>query len=266
MSILKWVGGKKQLVNDLDNHFPTSCKNFFEPFGGSLTVTLHVYEKYPNAKIYVSDINPKLVNMYLQLKNKPKKFIEAVDLTLKLNEDYAILREKFNSTDNKLEEAILMFILNKKCFNGIYRVNKSGKFNVPEGKNSVDWDRQKENLKTFSNFLNDPRVHIFNDNFRDFFNKHKPKPGDLVYVDPPYWETFTSYDGNGFTETDQRDLCTLCGSLKCDVVCSNSNTDMIKELYTKNFDVHELEVKRMVNRDPTKRTGTEVIMVKKNSV
>lgn len=265
MSILKWVGGKRQLLSELDKHFPIECNNYYEPFGGSLTVTLHIYEKYPNTNIHVSDINPKLVNLYTQLKKNPKKFIEVLDLTLQLNEDYSILREKFNTTQHKLEEAVLMFILNKKCFNGIYRVNKSGNFNVPEGKNSVDWDSQKENLKKFSNFLKDPRVHIFNDNFRDFFKKHKPKKGDLVYVDPPYWDTFTSYDGTGFTETDQKDLCELCKSLKSAVICSNSNTDMIKDIYGEVFDIHVLDVRRTVNRDPTKRTGTELVIVKKPS-
>lgn len=263
MSVLKWVGSKKQILNELDNYFPPTCNTYYEPFGGSLTVTLHVYKKYPNAKIYVSDINSKIINLYTQLKNNTEKFIEVLDLIIQINEEYSVLREKFNTTQNKLEEAVLMFILNKKCFNGIYRVNKSGKFNVPEGKNSVDWNSQKENIKKFSNFLKDPRVHICNENFRDFFIKHKPNHNDFVYVDPPYWDTFTSYDGSGFTETEQRDLCNIVKSLKCCVVCSNSNTDMIKEIYEQNFKIHTLNVKRMVNRDPAKRTGSELIMIKK---
>lgn len=263
MSILKWVGGKKQLLSELDKHFPATCNTYYEPFGGSLTVTLHVYEKYPDAQIYVSDINSKIINLYTQLKKNTKKFIEVLELILLLDEEYTVLREKFNTTDNKLEEAVRLFILNKRCFNGIYRVNRSGQFNVPEGKNSVDWDSQTENIKKFSKFLRDPRVHILNQNFRDFFTKHKPRPGELVYVDPPYWETFTAYDGSGFTETDQRDLCDTCKSLNCHVVCSNSNTDMIKEIYGSYFDVHVLNVKRTVNRDPTKRTGSEVLMIKK---
>ena len=263
MSILKWVGGKRQLLNELDKYFPTTCNNYYEPFGGSLTVTLHAYEKYPNANIYVSDINPKLINLYTQLKKNLNKFLEVLDIILALKEDYNVLREKFNTTKNKLEEAVLFFILNKRCFNGIYRVNKLGKFNVPEGKNSIDWDSQKENLKKFSNFLKDSRVHISNNNFRDFFKQCKITVNDLVYVDPPYWDTFTSYDGTGFSETDQKDLCNICKNIPCNITCSNSNTDMIKEIYGDVFDIHVLDVRRTVNRDPTKRTGTELVMVKK---
>lgn len=263
MSILKWVGGKRQLLNELDKYFPMTCNNYYEPFGGSLTVTLHVYEKYPNINIYVSDINPKLINLYTQLKKNLNKFLEVLDIILALKEDYNVLREKFNTTKNKLEEAVLLFILNKRCFNGIYRVNKLGKFNVPEGKNSIDWDSQKENLKKFSKFLKDPRVHISNSNFRDFFKQYKITVDDLVYIDPPYWDTFTSYDGTGFSETDQKDLCNICKNIPCNIICSNSNTDMIKEIYGDVFDIHVLDVRRTVNRDPTKRTGTELVMVKK---
>jgi DNA adenine methylase len=157
MSILKWVGGKRQLLSELDAHFPEECKRYYEPFGGSLTVTLHVYERYPNARIYVSDINPKLINLYTQLKKNPKKFIEVLDLTLQLNEDYTILREKFNTTQHKLEEAVLMFILNKKCFNGIYRVNKSGKFNVPEGKEFCGLEQSEGKFKNFFKISQGPK-------------------------------------------------------------------------------------------------------------
>lgn len=265
MSILKWVGGKRQLLNELDQYFPFTCNNYYEPFGGSMTVTLHVYEKYPNANIYVSDINPKLINLYTQLKKNTKKFLELLDIFLELKEAYGVLRDKFNTTENKMEEAVLMFLLNKKCFNGLYRVNKTGKFNVPEGKNSVDWESQKENIKKFSKFLCDSRVHISHNNFNNFFKQHQPKMGDLVYVDPPYWDTFTAYDGSGFMETDQRELCSLCKSLPCNVICSNSNTDMIKEIYGDHFNIYVVDVKRTVNRDPSKRTGTEVIMIKHTS-
>ena len=264
MSILKWVGGKKQLLNELDNHFPETVINYYEPFGGSLTVTLRVFERYPKANIYVADINPRLTNMYLQLKKNPDRFIEAVKLLIELDEDYGTMRERFNTTNSKLEEAILMFILNKKCFNGLYRVNKSGKFNVPQGKNSICWENQVDNLQTFSRFVGSPRVHISTGGFKEFFDKFHPGEGDLVYVDPPYWDTFTAYDGSGFTREDQEELFRLCASFESTVICSNSDTDMIHQLYGTVFDIHVLNVRRSVNRDAEKRRGTEVLMMKKN--
>ena len=163
MSILKWVGGKRQLLNKLDEYLPQTVNNYYEPFGGSLTMTLHIYEKYPNIQnIYVSDINTRLINLYKQLKINTDKFMEILDILLELNEDYSVIRDRFNVTTSKLEQSVLMFIINKRCFNGIYRVNKSGKFNVPEGKNKVDWDNQKNNLKRFSKFLNNNNVNICN--------------------------------------------------------------------------------------------------------
>jgi len=263
MSILKWVGGKKQLLGRLKEHFPENVTNFYEPFGGSLTVTLCVLEKYPSLNnIYVADMNPKLVNLYNQVKNNKKKFIDVAELQLKLNEDYYTLRKKFNTTQNKLEEAVLMWILNKKCFNGLYRVNKSGIFNVPEGKTSVNWEQQVENVKIFAERIKNVSIECCD--FRRFFEINpKPQKGDLVYVDPPYWNTFTAYTGMDFGEQEQRDLHQICSTLNCNVVCSNSNTDFIKDLYN-NFEIHEIEARRSINRDATNRSAQliEVIMKK----
>ena len=264
MSILKWVGGKRQLLTRLEEHVPPVVINFYEPFGGSLTVTLWIMEKYPYIEnIYVADSNPKLVNLYTQLKKNPKRFIDVVELQLKLDENYYILRNKFNTTYSKLEEAVLMWILNKKCFNGLYRVNKSGHFNVPEGKNSVSWEQQIENLKKFAVKIRNVSIECCD--FRDFFQKYKPSRNDLVYVDPPYWDTFTSYTSTVFGEQEQRDLHRICSDLQCKVVCSNSNTDFVKELYS-NFIIHEVDARRSINRDATKRTPqpVEVIMVSNN--
>ncbi len=265
MSILKWVGGKRQLLERLEEHFPTDILSFYEPFGGSLTVTLCVLEKYPSVKnVYVADMNPKLVNLYNQIKNNLDRFIGVAELQLKLNEDYYTLREKFNTTQNKIEEAVLMWILNKKCFNGLYRVNKSGKFNVPEGKNSVNWEQQIENLKRFSDKIKNVSIECCD--FRVFFERHKPVNSDLVYIDPPYWDTFTSYTGLDFGEKEQRDLYNICSKLNCKVVCSNSNTDFIKNLY-KDFTIHEVDARRTINRDSSKRSPpqpVEVIMIGNN--
>lgn len=264
MSILKWVGGKKQILNKLEEYFPPEIKNFYEPFGGSLTVTLWVLEKYPSVEnIYVADSNPKLVNLYKQIQNNPKRFINIARECLKLDCDYYILRERFNCTQDEIEEAVLMWILNKRCFNGLYRVNKSGKFNVPEGKNSVNWEQQLENIKNFSEKIKNIKIECCD--FRAFFQKHTPGEGDLVYVDPPYWDTFTAYTGTDFGEQEQRDLHRLCSGARCTVICSNSNTDFIKELYS-DFDIHEIDVRRSVNRDASKRASqpVEVIMISYN--
>ena len=263
-SVLKWVGGKRQLLDRLSQHFPKNFTRFYEPFGGSLTVTLWVLDNYPDVQsIFVADSNPRLVNLYKQIQKNPKKFLEVVDIYIELDSDYYELREKFNSTTNKLEEAVLMWLLNKKCFNGLYRVNKSGNFNVPEGKSSVNWEQQKENLKKFSDKINNKKISIECCDFQDFFKIHKPTSSDLVYVDPPYWDTFTAYTGTTFGEQEQKLLCTLCSELPSSVVCSNSNNDFIKNLYS-DFEIHEVDARRSINCDASKRESrpVEVIMIR----
>ena len=266
MSILKWVGGKRQLLDQLQKSFPGEVKKFYEPFGGSLTVTLRVLEMYPNVEeVHVADINPKLMNLYIQVRDHLSDFEKLFRETMNKNDEYYIMRDRFNFSRDPLEQAVLLFILNKKCFNGLYRVNKKGHFNVPEGKNQVNWEQQISNLKNFSEILNDKRVHLYNMDFKTFFEKFSGTidDGDLTYIDPPYWETFTGYDGSEFTESDQRYLKDCAATLKGTVVCSNSNTPFTKELY-KDFQVQEVNARRSINRNASKRgpTNVEIICVK----
>lgn len=259
MSALKWVGGKKQLLKHFDTLFPKKINNFYEPFGGSLTVTLYVIENIECKKIYVSDINSKLINFYKQIIKDVDTVISKIKILI--DEEYYKNRELFNSTTDKIEQAALFFLLNKKCFNGIYRVNKSGNFNVPIGKNSINWENNLSNLINFSEKIKTKKIHIENLNYIDFFKKYKNKMNteDLVYVDPPYYDTFVSYDGYGFSEEDQKRLCDFCSECPCTVVASNSNTELIKKIYTdNNFVITEIDAYRFINRNGKDRNKKPV--------
>jgi len=270
MSALKWVGGKRQLLRELENKFPKKIKNFYEPFGGSLTVTLYVLENLECERIFVSDINTKLINFF-------NKTIDNVELLIKhikiyKDNDYYECRNLFNEnqSDNSIEEAALFFYLNKKCFNGIYRVNKHGGYNVPIGRNSVNWENNFNNLRNFSNKIKSNKITIENLNYKKFFEKYTESisEDDLVYIDPPYYDTFVSYDGYGFSEDDQVTLCDTCSKLNCTVIASNSNTEFTRNLYTKNnFNIEEINAYRFINRNGQDRNKkpVEIICVKKTS-
>ena len=265
MSALKWVGGKRQLLNTLKDKFPEKIKTFYEPFGGSLTVTLYVLENIEVENIVVSDINSKLVNFYNQAKKNVEKLIEKVKTFVE--EDYYECRTIFNETTDLLEQGALFFYLNKKCFNGLYRVNKKGGYNVPIGKTNVNWENNFNNLRSFSKKIKLKKIKIENLSYTSFFEKYSKNmtKDDLVYLDPPYYDTFVSYDGHGFSIDDQINLCEICSKLGCHVVASNSNTEFIKKLYEKNiFEIEEVDAYRHINSDATKRgkQSVEVICTK----
>lgn len=262
MSSLKWVGGKRQLIHILESKFPKKIRNFYEPFGGSLTVTLYVLENLEVDKIFVSDINSKLINFYNCIKENVENIIENSKKYIEI--EYYQCRELFNSTNDKYIQASLFFILNKRCFNGVYRVNKKGFFNVPIGKNSINWENNFEKLRKFSQKISSNKITIENLNYKDFFEKYNFTKDDLIYVDPPYYNTFVSYDGYGFSDDDQKKLYDLCSNASCLVIASNSNTDFIKDLYKKKFEIEEVNAFRFVNRNSKDRTKkpVEVICVK----
>lgn len=265
MSALKWVGGKKQLLKELEQKFPKKIHSFYEPFGGSLTVTLYVLENLECEKIFVSDINSKLVNFYTQVKTDVENVITKTKELI--DNDYYENRKLFNATTDKVEQAALFLFLNKSCFNGVYRVNKKGDFNVPIGRNTVNWENNFNNLRLFSEKIKSKKIKIENLNYTDFFKKYKKNmtSNDLVYVDPPYYETFVSYDGYGFSEDDQIRLCELCAESNCQVIASNSNTDFIKKLYAENnFTIEEVDAYRFINRNAKNRDKkpVEILCVK----
>jgi DNA adenine methylase len=263
LSAIKWVGGKRQLFKTLDSVFPQKIKNFIEPFGGSLSVSLHVLTKYDVGTIHVADINKKLINFYEQIRmdvdevvGHLRRFIAA--------DDYYMARNAFNSVTDPIDSAALFFYINKSCYNGLYRVNLKGGFNVPKGRNNINWDNQIEHLREFATNIQSSKLHLYNMGYETFMEQFTFSEGDLVYADPPYWDTFVAYDGHGFKQEDQEKLYDICSNINCTVVCSNSNTDFIKELYSPTFSIREVDATRSINSDKTKRgkAKVEVIMKK----
>lgn len=263
---IKWVGGKRQLINKILEKTPKNFNNYYEPFLGGGAVFFNIDFKN---KAYINDINKQLINSYVQIRDSKEKLIKLLD---KLNENditlerYLILRDDYNkkiiNKELDLETASLFIMLNKYCFNGVYRVNKKGLYNVPWNKKMSVNVYDNKNIELISKKLKN--VEITSLDFEKVLNT--AKKGDFIFFDSPYAplneNSFDSYTKSGFLKEDHVRLSEQfkrLDKLGCYVMLTNHNTKFICELY-KDFNIEEVSVKRMVNSDATNRIGKEIIV------
>lgn len=260
--IIKWAGGKRQIINDLIKNLPKKYDNYFEPFIGAGALYFQLEPK--NACI--NDMNHSLINLYTICRDHNKELkIELSKLQDKFNfsdskdQIYYEIRQRYNEILNTstIEEASLFVFLNKTNFNGLYRVNSKGKYNVPFGqKKKVDLSLDK--FENISSLL--LRTTILEGDFEDACIH--AKKGDFIYFDPPYHETFVDYQSNGFSVNEQIRLYNLFVKLtEQGVYCmlSNSDSAFILELYKK-FNIKILKTKRYINRVGSNRIANEIIV------
>lgn len=260
--IIKWAGGKRLIIDELRNRVPQDYGTYFEPFVGAGALFFDIMPVLG----HINDFNPSLINLYTKIRDFPEELKLRLDrLQSEYNdcpdksEYYYLIRDYYNSIlgSNSVEEASLFIFLNRTNYNGLYRVNSSGKYNVPFGK------RYKVNLMSsrineISNLLQNKI--ITNLDFEEACEN--VEPGDFVYFDPPYYKTFDNYKINGFTEEDQRRLFRLFERL-CNMgvhcMVSNSNAEFIYNLY-RDYNICEIPVKRLINRNADRRNSTEIII------
>lgn len=265
---VKWAGGKRQLLPQIKERMPEKYNNYFEPFVGGGAV---MFELLP-ANALINDINKALINAYNQIRNAPEAFLEAVKkLDTEMWEDgkkyYYFLREHYNDklmqAEYDVDLAALFVFINKHCFNGLYRVNGKGLFNVPYNnsrRNSVDEDA----IIDVSKYLQS--VKIIDGDF-EIACKDTQK-SDFVFIDSPYAPlnptSFESYTKEGFDIESHKRLAKLFDELTargCYCMLTNHNTDLINELYgNKGYRIDVVSVKRMINSDASNRVGEEVII------
>lgn len=262
---LKWAGGKRQLLKQLECYLPNKIKNYIEPFVGGGAVFFHLQ---PETAILIDD-NPVLVNVYNVIKNNVHDLINSLK-THKNESDYYYMirnvdREKEFEDWNEIEKASRTIFMNKCCFNGLYRVNSKGYFNVPFGKYKNPQFCDEENLLNVHKALQN--VKIINASFEkcvDFaFSK------TFVYMDPPYFpisetSSFTSYTKDDFTKDDQIKLKKIVDKLTeigSKVLLSNSHCDFVLDLY-QDYDIHILNAKRSINSDASKRGAIKEVIIK----
>ena len=267
---VKWAGGKTQLLEVIESHLPETFNRYFEPFvgGGAL-----LFKLQPKA-LSINDSNEELICVYKCLENN--ELFELLKKELLKHEEnhseeyYYQVREM-----DKLEEfsnlpiyirAGRMIYLNKACFNGLYRVNSKGYFNVPSGKKKVVNCFDKKTFDNLNLFFKNRKPVITSIDFEEAVKN--AKAGDFVYFDPPYdtWEeknSFTSYDKNAFGKEEQVRLAKVFKELSDKgvyVMLSNHNTKYINELYD-GFNVHVVNAKRMINADSKGRGNVEEVII-----
>lgn len=271
--IIKWAGGKTQLLPILKLLLPSNFKTYYEPFVGGGAMLLELAP----ATAIVGDTNVELINLYNQLKTNYRLLqahLSAIDRAHVQAEDkrayYDKIRDLFNEklSSNTIEQAARMIYLNKHCFNGLYRVNTSGKFNVPFNGKTEGNSFEEDNFVAVANAI--ASYSFTAADFEDTVSK--AEAGDLVFFDSPYAPvtdtSFTAYTKEDFTELDHRRLAKVFKQLSDrGVFCilTNHDTPLIRELYS-DYKFLTVPVKRNINSDASNRTGEEVIITNYTSV
>ncbi|MFN6218596.1 MAG: DNA adenine methylase [Aphanizomenon sp.] len=267
---VKWAGGKRQLVPTiLANHLPKNynLQTYYEPFigGGALLFSLQP------KKAVINDSNAELINCYKIIKNSLDELIE--DLKNHKNDEYYYYdirdwdREKNFKSKTEVQRASRIIFLNKTCYNGLFRVNSQGQFNVPFGKYKNPNILDIAVLKAVNKYLNENQVRILNSDFQEAVKD--AKRGDFIYLDPPYdpvseTASFTGYDVNGFNKQEQRRLKEVFDDLNsrgCHILLSNACTEFIEDLY-KDYPHTKISAIRAINCNGKKRGKVDEILVK----
>lgn len=261
---VKWVGGKRQLLKQFQNFYPKDfnpiTNTYFEPFvgGGAVFFNLHPY------KATLSDINEELIATYQTIKEAPEKLIKELKKYKYEKEFYLEIRAQDPKKLSKVKVASRFLFLNRTGFNGLYRVNSKGGFNVPFGRYTNPIICDEANIQNVSQLLQN--VEIKNRSYKEVLKD--AKKGDFIYFDPPYiplnpTSSFTSYTQDGFGKKQQEELRDVFVKLHkkgCFVMLSNSDTPVTRELY-KDFTINTVFAGRMVNANAKKRGKVQEVVV-----
>ena len=267
---VKWAGGKTQLLDKLVSLMPKEYNHYFEPFIGGGALLFCIAPK----NFTINDFNSELIQAYncFSSQDDAKKLIEKLKFhQANHSEEHYYEVRSMDKDANFLslpiyERAARMIYLNKSCFNGLYRVNSKGFFNVPSGKKKTVICYDENNVQEIINFFKESKFEILNCDFEKAVIN--AKKGDFVYFDPPYdtWEnkeSFTSYAKNPFGKDEQKRLANcfkLLSNKGVYVMLSNHNTEFIRELY-KGFNIHVVEAKRMINSKADGRGNVEEVII-----
>jgi len=281
---VKWVGGKSQLLLQLEKQLPRELQHneftYIEPFVGGGAMLFFMLQKYSNIKrVIINDINRNLTEAYKTIKNEPEslvnrlKNIEKEYLSIKDYESqkdfYLIMRKQFNEANlSNIDKTALLLFLNRTCFNGLYRENSKGFFNVPFGRYTNPTICNEEVIYADSEILNRCNVEILNGDYQQTADVIDPIGFNFFYFDPPYrplstTSSFNSYVKEGFNDESQRELANFCRRLNTKMNvrwmlsnsdCSSKNPEdsFFEDIYN-GFNIQRVYATRMVNADANKR-------------
>lgn len=259
---VKWAGGKRQLMTILKHYIPEVFNTYIEPFVGGGALLFEILPK----KAIINDINTDLMITYKVIKDKVEDLIEDLEKHKNEKDYYYKIRSVNPNNLSDVERASRFIYLNKTCYNGLYRENSKGQFNVPFGRYENPKILDKDNLKAVSEYLNSVDIEIYNTDYKEICKL--AKKGDFVYLDPPYYpvnkSSFTKYTKYDFSEKDHIELSEIFRQLDkkgCYIMLSNSASDFIKSLY-KDFEIINIHANRFINckADGRMRKPVEILI------
>jgi len=267
--IVKWVGGKRQLLSEIKPLIPKRITTYVEPFLGGGAVLFDMQPK----KAVINDYNSELINVYKIVKDNPVKLLELLEKHKENNnEDYyynvrALDRDSRYKMMTDEEKAARIIYLNKTCFNGLFRVNQAGQFNSPYGRYKNPNIVNKPAILAMSSYFNENEVKIMCGDYKHSLKNLRK--GAFVYFDPPYLpisssSSFTGYTENGFTLENQielRDQCDKLNERGIKFLLSNSDHEEIRELY-KNYEIITIKARRSINSKGNKRGEINEVLIK----
>ena len=270
---LKWAGGKRQLLASIRPLIPTKIDRYYEPFVGGGAVLFDLQPKLAT----INDCNAELVNCYTVIRDHPDELLLEVEKFANTREAFYDVRERDRNPDfvslPPIERAARLLYLNKTCYNGLFRVNSQGQFNVPFGNYKNPLIADPAVIRAVSRYLNAGGVTLLNTDFGEALKY--AKRGDFVYMDPPYdpvsdTSSFTGYNLNGFDRAEQCRLKEVCDTLTTrgvKVLLSNSDTPFIRELYsTSEYAIRTVQARRNINSVAAKRGKVDEVFILNYSV
>ncbi len=270
---LKWAGGKRQLLAAIRPLIPAKIDRYYEPFVGGGAV---LFDLQPRSAT-INDCNAELVNCYTMIRDYPEELLLEVEKFANTREAFYDIREMDRSPDfaslPPIERAARLLYLNKTCYNGLFRVNSQGQFNVPFGNYKNPLIADPTVIRAVSRYLNASGVTLLNTDFAEVMQY--AKRGDFVYMDPPYdpvsdTSSFTGYNLNGFDRADPCRLKEVCDTLTTrgvKVLLSNSDTPFIRELYSASeYTIRTVQARRNINSVAAKRGKVDEVFILNYSV
>ncbi len=265
---VKWVGGKRQLLEEITKYRPKKFSTYYEPFVGGGAVLFHLQP----AKAVINDMNEDLINLYRIIKEKPEELTENLKKH-KNDRDYFYKIRGIDRDENKykqmsdVEKASRIVFLNKTCYNGLFRVNSSGEFNSPFGNYKNPNIINSITIMAVSKYLNSNDIRIENVDYEHAVED--ACKSDFVYFDPPYYpvsnsSSFTGYTCNGFDGEQQERLKNVCDKLDrkgVNFLLSNSSTAFIRDLYN-DYEIITVTARRSVNSNANQRGEIDEVLIK----
>lgn len=266
--ILKWVGGKRQLLSDIMPLISKNYSTYVEPFVGGGAV---IFELQPK-KAIINDLNAELINVYKVVRDYPDELIKELEIhALNNNSDYfyeirGMDREQDYNELDEIKKAARIIYLNKTCYNGLYRVNSAGQFNSPYGKYKNPKIVDSTTIKAMSKFLNQKGIKICQGDYKEVLKGLRK--GAFVYLDPPYMpisssSSFTGYTEGGFSYQKQVELKQECDKLAkkgISFLQSNSDCPEIRELYS-DYTILTVKAKRNINSKGNSRGEINEVLI-----